>query len=308
MQKAYISKIMELAEKDKNIIHILSDSGTAYDELFRRNFPDQILNFGISEEHKVAAAAGLATCGKIPFLYTSGAFMAYRAFEFIRNDVCYQNLNVKLVGMGSGLSWSSLGPSHHTTEDIGILNTIPNLNIYAPATPAQVEKCIEKAYNTKGPFYIKTGMSNEKEFFENLMDPNLIKYNILKENGNITVFTSGTILENVYDAISELEKIGYKIRLINLVKIKPFDEFLITDEAEKADTFITIEEHNIHGGIGSIISDIIAKHKLNSKVVKIGLEDKFAEGYGSLSEVRRRNGFDKESLKERIKNICDEYL
>ena len=107
MQSVYISKLMELAEKDKNVIHMLSDSGTAYDELFRREFPDQYLNFGIAEEEKVAAAAGLATCGKIPFLYTSGAFLVYRALEFIRDDICYQNLNVKIAGMGSGLSFTS---------------------------------------------------------------------------------------------------------------------------------------------------------------------------------------------------------
>ena len=146
MQSAYIGKLMELAEKDSSILHILADSGTGYDEMFRRNFPGQIYNFGISEENMVAAAAGMATVGKIPFVFTAGAFLAYRALEFIRDDICFQNLNVKIVGMGSGLSWSSLGPTHHTTEDIAVLRAIPNLMILSPATPKQTAECVAAAY------------------------------------------------------------------------------------------------------------------------------------------------------------------
>ena len=134
MNSAYIGRLMELAEKDKRIVHLLADSGTGFDEVFRRNFPDQIYNFGIAEENMVSAAAGMATVGKIPCVFTAGAFLAYRALEFIRDDVCFQNLNVKIVGMGSGLSWSSLGPTHHTTEDIAVLRSLPKLMILSPAT------------------------------------------------------------------------------------------------------------------------------------------------------------------------------
>jgi transketolase len=113
----------------------------------------------------VAAAAGMATVGKIPFVYTAGAFLVYRALEFIRDDICFQNLNVKIVGMGSGLAWSSLGPTHHTTEDIAILRAIPNLMILSPATPKQVAEAVELAYKHKGPVYIRIGMNKETEFF-----------------------------------------------------------------------------------------------------------------------------------------------
>ena len=109
MNSAYIGALMELAQKDRDVIHLLADSGTGYDEMFKRNFPDQIYNFGIAEQSMVSAAAGMATVGKIPFVFTAGAFLAYRSMEFIRDDICFQNLNVKITGMGSGLSWSSLG-------------------------------------------------------------------------------------------------------------------------------------------------------------------------------------------------------
>ena len=165
MNSAYIGKLMELAEKDNDVIHLLADSGTGYDEMFRRNFPDQIYNFGIGEENMVAAAAGMASAGKKPFVFTAGAFLAYRCMEFIRDDVCFQNLNVKIVGMGSGLAWSSLGPTHHTTEDISILRVIPNLMILSPATPKQVAECVQTAYEHLWPVYIKFCMNHENEFF-----------------------------------------------------------------------------------------------------------------------------------------------
>ena len=165
MNSAYIGKLMELAEKDPDIVHLLADSGTGYDEMFKRNFPNQMYNFGIGEENMVAAAAGMASVGKKPFVFTAGAFLAYRSMEFIRDDVCFQNLNVKIVGMGSGLSWSSLGPTHHTTEDISVLRAIPNLMILSPATPRQVAACVQTAYEHDGPVYIKIGMNHEKEYF-----------------------------------------------------------------------------------------------------------------------------------------------
>ena len=240
MQSVYISKLMELAEKDKNVIHVLSDSGTAYDELFRREFPDQYLNFGIAEEEKVAAAAGLATCGKIPFLYTSGAFLVYRALEFIRDDICYQNLNVKIAGMGSGLSWSSLGPSHHTTEDVGILRTIPNLAIFSPSTPNQLEKCMEEAYRITGPVYLRIGMSKEKEFFTK--EDASCNYNTINPGNEIVLVTTGSIMEEVASAAELLKESGINATIISAVKLKPFGDSLFSD-LMSAKQIITIEEH-----------------------------------------------------------------
>ena len=162
-----LSELMELAENDKRILHLIADSGTGYDELFRHNFPNQIYNFGIAEENMVAVAAGLATTGQLPYVYTSGAFLVYRAIEFIRDDICFQNLNVKFIGMGSGLAWSSLGPTHHTTEEISFLRAIPGLRVFSPATPYEVGACVQAAYEYEGPVYIRIGMNHEEEFFEN---------------------------------------------------------------------------------------------------------------------------------------------
>ena len=216
MQSAYIGKLMQLAEKDHNILHILADSGTGYDEMFRRNFPDQIYNFGISEENMVAAAAGMATVGKIPFVFTAGAFLAYRSMEFIRDDICFQNLNVKVIGMGSGLSWSSLGPTHHTTEDIAVLRAIPNLMILSPATPRQVSESVEIAYEYQGPVYVRIGMNHEKEFFDDNYKMKLSKNDVIRNDGKVTVYCTGSILEEVDK--NNLDNEQFKNKIIEALK------------------------------------------------------------------------------------------
>lgn len=301
MQSAYIGKLMELAQRDGNVLQLLADSGTGYDEMFRRNFPDQIYNFGICEEHMVSAAAGMAAVGKIPFVYTAGAFLAYRSLEFIRDDVCFQNLNVKIVGMGSGLAWSSLGPTHHTTEDIAVLRSLPNLMILSPATPRQVAECMEKAYAHQGPVYIRIGMNHEKEFFpENYQ---MVRYDRLRQGGKAAIFTTGSILEEADYAAGRLEADGSPVTLVNVHTIKPFDEEDALAAAPNARTIITIEEHSTMGGLGSILAEALAERGSGVRLYRIGLPDAFAVGYGTHKSVREANGLDGESLYRNLREV-----
>lgn len=296
MNRVYIGKLMEIAEADHNVIHLLADSGTAYDEMFRRNFPDQIYNFGIAEENMVSAAAGMATVGKIPYVFTAGAFLAYRALEFIRDDICFQNLNVKIIGMGSGLSWSSLGPTHHTTEDISVLRAIPNLMILSPATPYQVGACVQKAYDYKGPVYIKIGMNYEKEYYNKDYTINDSGFDILHEGYDVTIFVTGSILEEVMLAADLLEKDGISVKVLNIISLKPFpvDETISILLSSKY--VFSVEEHNIYGGLGSILAEIVAYNGIARRVDPIGLHDCFAEGYGTQKTIRRVNALDAENI------------
>ena len=300
MNSAYIGKLMELAERDERVIHLLADSGTGYDEMFRRNFPDRIYNFGIAEENMVAAAAGMAAAGKIPCVFTAGAFLAYRSMEFIRDDVCFQNLNVKIVGMGSGLSWSSLGPTHHTTEDIAVLRSIPNLMILSPATPKQVAECVEKAYEHNGPVYIRIGMNHEREFYDG--DTNATtEPDVLFDGKDAVIYVTGSILEEVYECCEKLKSQGIDVKLVNVTTLKPFDERFFLKDAASFDTVITVEEHNIHGGLAGILAEIAVFNKAGVKIVPIGTEDSFAAGYGDIKGVRKANGLDADSIYEKIR-------
>lgn len=307
MQSAYIGKLMELADKDSNVLHVLADSGTGYDEMFRRNFPEQIYNFGISEENMVAAAAGMATIGKVPFVFTAGAFLAYRSLEFIRDDICFQNLNVKIVGMGSGLAWSSLGPTHHTTEDVAVLRAIPNLMILSPATPIQTAKCVEAAYEHQGPVYIRIGMNHEKEFYEENYHMSVGKNDVLRDGGDITVFVTGSILEEADMAAQMLKEDGVCVNLVNVHTIKPVDKENIFHMARRSKMLFSIEEHNQYGGLGSIIAETLTENGIGIKLHRIGLKDTFAIGYGTHKNVREANELDSVSIYRCIKEaVTDE--
>ena len=292
MNSAYVGKLMELAEKDRDVLHILADSGTGYDEMFRRNFPHQFFNFGIAEENMVAAAAGMATVGKKPFVFTAGAFLAYRSLEFIRDDVCFQNLNVKIVGMGSGLSWSSLGPTHHTTEDVAVLRAIPNLMILSPATPKQVAACVQVAYAHTGPVYIRIGMNHEKEFYNEDYRMNVTGQDVIRNGNDLVIYSTGSILEEVSQVCDLLSERGYQTKLVNVAGIKPFSSDSLLVDAAEYKKIITVEEHNIHGGLGSIIAETLAYNGQSVRVIPIGLHDRFATGYGSHTVVRKNNGLD----------------
>lgn len=304
MQSAYIGKLMELADKDSNVLHILADSGTGYDEMFRRNFPKQIYNFGISEENMVAAAAGMATIGKVPFVFTAGAFLAYRSLEFIRDDICFQNLNVKIIGMGSGLAWSSLGPTHHTTEDVAVLRAIPNLMILSPATPIQTAKSVEAAYEHQGPVYIRIGMNHEKEFYKEDYHMLVGKNDVLRDGGDITVFVTGSILEEADMAAQMLKEDGICVNLVNVHTIKPVDKENIYNMARRSKMLFSIEEHNQYGGLGSIIAETLTENGIGIKLHKIGLKDTFAVGYGTHKSVREANELDSVSIYRRIKETA----
>lgn len=304
MQRAYITSLYNLIKKDKNVISCLSDSGTDYDEMIAREFPDQCINFGISENNKVAAASGLASCGKIPFVYTTNAFIAYRSYEFVRDDICLQNKNVKLIGMGCGISWSTLGPTHHTTEDISALKAIPNLVILSPASPKEVEKCMEYAYNHKGPVYIRIGMGNEKEIYEEDFEFEVGKNNVIKEGKDITIFSTGSIISEVLEAREKLVENNINAKVVNISTIKPIDETSIIEEIKKQKNIYSVEEHNIIGGLGDSIAAVVATNNLNCKLTKIGLKDCFAKGYGTYSQIKEMNGLNANSIyNEIMKNI-----
>ncbi len=306
MNGAYIGKLMEIAAKDHNVVHLLADSGTGYDEMFRRNFPDQIYNFGIAEQNMVSAAAGMATAGKTPFVFTAGAFLAYRSMEFIRDDVCFQNLNVKIVGMGSGLSWSSLGPTHHTTEDISVLRALPNLMILSPATPNQTAACVLRAYNYNGPVYIKIGMNKEKEFYQDNCEIDELGMDVVRDGTDCSVFVTGSILEEVVEAADNLEQEGFSLKVINVVSVKPFNQLAAIHYMIDDKPVFTVEEHNIHGGLGSILAETVSYNGLNKRIIPVGLNDCFAEGYGTHKSVRLSNHLDSVSIAGVIREHIDD--
>lgn len=302
MRNAYLNTLYDLASHDENVLSLVSDNGLIVYDDFRRDFPKQYFNFGISEGNMITVAAGMASCGKIPFAYTIGAFLAYRAFEFIRLDVCLQKLNVKIIGIGAGMAYSTLGPTHHATEDIAVLRVLPNLTLFSPATPIETAEIIKAAYKIDGPVYIRLGTNNEPEIYDDKYKFEVGKGVKIKDGKDITFVTTGSITYAALQVAKLLEEKDVSVRVINIHTIKPFDKDIIEQATKETNRIITIEEHNIIGGLGSAVSEVIAERGLSTKLNRIGLNDKFAIGYGTPLEVKEMNCLDELGI---YKKVCE---
>lgn len=300
MRDTYLKMLYQLAEKDSDVISLVSDNGLIVYDDFRKAFPDRYYNFGIAEENMVAAAAGMASCGKIPFAYTISSFIAYRAYEFLRDDVCFQNQNVKLVGIGTGLTYSTLGPSHHTTEDIGLLRGLPNLTVFSPATKTEVRWMMEEAYRIKGPVYIRLS-NNTEEYYPEDMKFSIGKPAIVKEGRTVTIMTTGSIINEVMEAAKKLEKDGISTQVVSVHTLKPLDSQYMAELIMQADFLVTVEEHNVIGGLYSAVAEAMAAERIMVPNLAIGLQDVFAADYGTLHNVRCANALDGNSLYDKIK-------
>ena len=302
MQSSFMGSLMELSQEHDNIVYLTADSGEGgLDLMYRRNFPDRTFNFGIAEENMVAAAAGMALCGKIPFVYTAAPFLAYRALEFIRDDLCLQNVPVKIFGSGSGMSVSSLGPTHHSTEDIAVLRSMPNLTILSPATPKQAYEAVKKAYEIAGPVYVRLGMNKEKEFFDEDYKLPAGGFEILREGSDAGVLTTGSLLSEVMEAADLLGKDGVEVSVANVFSVKPFDKDSFMQFARRFRHIYSVEEHNVIGGLGSMLADVLISEGSPIRLTKIGLQDSFAGGYGTIEIVHKENGLDAASIANSIR-------
>ena len=288
MRTAYLDTLYSLACTDKRVYALISDNGAIVYDQFRKDLPGQYLNLGISEANMIGMAAGMASCGKIPFAYTIGAFLAYRAFEFIRNDVCLQEQNVKIVGTGAGEVYSALGPTHHSTEDLGALRVLPNLTIICPAGPLEVRKATVAAYKSNGPVYLRLGTNKEPEIYEQNYRFEIGKAVRLKEGKDITLIGSGSILGDVLKVAEQLREIGIEARVVNMHSIKPIDKEEIIKAVDDTGKIVTIEDHNIIGGVGSAVAETLAEYGKSVEFERIGLHH-FSKGYGTYTQVKSNN-------------------
>lgn len=303
MRTAYLNTLYELAKADKNVLALISDNGAIVYAQYRKDLNEQYLNLGISEANMIGVAAGMASCGKIPFAYTIGAFLAYRALEFIRNDVCLQNQNVKIIGTGAGMVYSALGSTHHTTEDMGILRSLPNLTIFTPASPLEVQYVTRAAYKLNGPVYIRLGTNKEKEVYENEYEFCIGKGVTVRDGKDITLVVTGSILVDVLEAYKELIQEGISVRVINMHTIKPFDKEIIQKAIGETKGILTVEDHNIIGGLGSATAEVIAESNMAIPFKRIGLKDQFSKGYGTYQEVKENNGIGINDIIKSVKEM-----
>lgn len=303
MRIAFVNTLTEIAKKDNRIILLTGDLGFSVFEKYIEELPKQFLNMGVAEQNMAGVAAGLAMEGKIPLMYSIVPFTTMRNFEQIRNDICYQNLNVKIVGVGAGFSYGPYAHTHHGLEDIGILRTLPNLVILAPGDPIEVRLATLAMMEHRGPAYLRLGKAGEPNVHQTTPHFTIGKGIVVKEGDDISLLATSTLLYRASEVVEELAKKKVNVRLVSMPTIKPLDEKLIKDCARETKAIFTLEEHSIIGGLGSAVAEVLAEDGNKVTFRRLGVPDRFTKVMGTQEYMRRANGLSVEQIVEAIESV-----
>jgi transketolase len=293
MRTAFINQLLEEATKDDKIFLIVGDLGFSVVEPFRDKFPERFLNAGVAEQNMTGLAAGLAMEGYTVFTYSIANFPTLRSMEQIRYDVCYHNLNVKIVAVGGGYAYGSLGASHHATEELGMLRTIPNLTVCAPGDPTEAKNITTQLCKHTGPAYIRLGKAGEPEVPSISGSFLFGKCHSILHGKKIAILSTGAMLKYSYDHI-KVNKLDWG--LFSFPYIKPLDSDALLELAKNYDSIITIEEHQRQAGFGSAIlesyHDLLESGKLENipKIKRIAIPDIFIDVAGTQEHLRKLAG------------------
>lgn len=294
-RQSYGEALKELGKDNEKIVVLDADLSTATKtELFAKEFPNRFFDMGISEQDMIGTAAGFATCGKIPFASTFAVFAAGRAYDQIRNSVCYPNLNVKICATHAGITVGEDGATHQMLEDISMMRTIPNLQVYSPSDDTQTRFIIKEISKINVPCYVRLSrlatpvIYDEKEKFE------LGKAKQIGTGDDATIFATGVCVAEALKAKEILEKKGIFVRVVDVYSIKPIDKETIVRCAKETKRIITIEDHSVIGGLGSSICEVLAE-EYPCKVTRMGINDTFGKS-GNAVELMKYFGIDAEAI------------
>lgn len=303
MRDTFVRTLVELAKENKNIELITGDLGFGVLKPYYETVPDQFTNAGIAEQNMTTVAAGMALEGKIVFTYSIGNFPTLRCLEQIRNDCAYHHANVKVVCVGGGFVYGSLGMSHHATEDLAILRALPDVVVMAPADLVEAEECTKALATYSGTAYLRLGRGGEKRIHDSIEDFQIGKAIKVHGGEKIAIFSTGAIFEEVTVAYDKLVERGYSPAVYTFPTIKPIDIETIEEVAKNFKLIVTCEEHNIVGGFGGAVAEVIAEMKFKKAVLmRIGINDEYAIRVGNQKYLREQYNIDAESIVKRVTN------
>lgn len=301
MRNACKEVVLDLMRQDKRVMLLTADGQDVLSSL-PKGCEKQFVDYGIAESNMIASAAGLAACGKQPFLFAVTNFMAMRGFEFIRDMVCIPKHPVVFLGFFSGLTRGSWGATHHGTEDFAILRTLPNLLVISPATPIEAREATRFAYEHDGPVYIRIEGRGEPEYFGEDFRFRPGEGHVLHAGDDVTIVAMGSIVGEAIDVANACAKEGIGVRVIEMPTVQPVDDALIPAAARETRGIISLEEHSRYGGLGGAIAECLADHGSGARLLRLGL-DGCAKGCGGRQEMREQNGIGKQALREAIRSI-----
>ena len=281
--------------KNPNVVVLEADLGNATkSNAFKEVAPERYFNMGISEQDLIGTAAGFAAAGKIPLASTFAVFATGRAFEQVRNSVCYPKLNVKICATHAGLTVGADGGSHQAIEDISLMRTLPNMTVINPADAKEAEAAVLAAIDYQGPVYIRLGRAETKDIHDDSYHFEWGKAEVLRQGTDVTIFATGIMTAKALDAAETLAKQGVQAEVINVHTIKPLDEETVIASAKKTGKVVTAEEHSIIGGLGSAVAEVLAR-QCPTKQAFVGVQDSFGES-GSPNDLLEKYGLTAEAI------------
>lgn len=306
MRDTFVKTLIEEAKKDSNIELVTGDLGFGVLKPYFEQLPNQFTNAGIAEQSMTGIAAGMALCGKTVFTYSIGNFPTLRCIEQIRNDCAYPHANVKIVCVGGGFVYGSLGMSHQATEDIAIMRALPEVTVVCPGDLVEAAEATKAIAHIPGTVYLRLGRGGEKRIhnkIENFQIGKAIKIQDAKDDCDkkVALFSTGAILDEATDAARMLEQAGIGVEEYSFHTVKPIDKDVILDCAKRYDYIVTVEEHNVVGGFASAVSEVITDSDEKAKLIKIGLNDEYCSKVGNQKYLRAQYGMVAEDIVNKVK-------
>lgn len=301
-RESYGIALLELGEENKDVVVLDADlSKSTKTNGFRNEFPDRFFNVGIAEQNLMGVAAGLSSVGKIPFASTFAVFAAGRAFEIIRNSICYPKANVKIAATHAGITVGEDGGSHQSIEDIALMCSLPNMTVIVPCDDREARQAVKLAAKIDGPVYLRLGRCNTEDIFDEDYEFKLGKGTELAEGNDVSIIAIGMLVSEALKASKILKKEGINARVINMATIKPIDEEIIIKAAKETKGIITCEEHSVIGGLGSTVASVVSRNH-PTRVKMVGIQDKFGES-GTPIELMEKYGLTAENIVKACKEI-----
>lgn len=292
MRDTFAQAFYDEAQRNPKLFLVVADISPASKiSSFRQEFPTRFIDVGVAEQTMIGLAAGLALRGCKPFAYTIANFSIYRPFEQVRNDVCYQNLPVTVVGMGAGITYSPLGATHHTIEDVAVMSAIPNMSVLAPCDPAEVTESVFAAARHQGPVYLRLGKAGEPNLTAHAEPFRFGKVRQLKAGDAVAILSYGPITKMAMDLAARLDADGSRSAAVYSVHtLKPLDRDGIAALLNRFPVVVVVEEHVEHGGLGAQVKQVAWDCRASCDLHTFSLRDEFLHVYGSQDDIRRAHG------------------
>ncbi len=300
MRNAFADEIVKLAATNPKIVLLSGDIGNRLFEPFKAKFPNRFYNCGVAEANMASMAAGMAMCGLRPVTYTITPFNTTRCLEQIRDDICYHNVPVLIVGTGAGLSYASLGCTHHSCEDISFLKSIPNMTVLGPGDAMELRSLLRLSFDWQGPIYMRIGKTGEPVIHPSPPEIVIGKGYTVQKGEDLCLISTGNMLPLALDVVGILNELGLKSEVISMHTVKPLDNALLTELIHRFSLLVTIEEHSLIGGLGSAIAEWIVDQSISTPLMRFGTQDRFSHPIGSQQYVRELLGLTPKSIANRI--------